>query len=120
MYKRRVVGYIISILLAIVLSGILATIVSYTLGYLIYSAVSPQLHRDAEEALSILGFGFLMSLLLTLLSIVPSYLLSMRLGVYLREKRGWEIRHPRRLFLVSLLLIAAAFFALIAWSGVSV
>lgn len=47
------------------------------------------------------------------LSIIFSYTISMRLAVYLREKRGWEIRHPRKLFLVSLLLVATTSFALL-------
>lgn len=45
-----------------------------------------------------IGYSFF----LAPLGLIPAYFISMKLASFLREKYGWPLRHPRRLFLLAL------------------
>lgn len=99
-------------LLLILVNLIITLSVSITSGVLgwFLAIIVPPVFLGKEHFAGLGGLQFmvlavLVSFVFILLSFVISYLLSLRLSRYLREKRGWEIRHPRKIFLFSVLIL---------------
>lgn len=78
------------------------------IGFLTASILVRILPPDLTSGLGILPWATLSGLVgltFAFLSFFVSYSFSMRLAVYLREKRGWKIMHPRRTFLLVVLAL---------------
>lgn len=63
--------------------------------------------RDSLDEHQTFGVGLIsvwIGWILSPLSLIPSYFICMKMAKWLREKRGWPIYHPRKLFAISILL----------------
>lgn len=92
---------LISLLTTLFIEATVWVILALSLAFVI-SKVFSEVRTEGEGGLLILSIVFWATPILLGIGVIPAYLVSMHLAKYLREKHGWEIKHPRRLFLVSL------------------
>lgn len=78
------------------------TIISLAILMLILSEIALKGNYGNEGGFMEAVYVTAIPVILSPLAVIPAYFLSMRLAEYLREKHGWEIKHPRRLFIVAL------------------
>lgn len=90
--------FVVNSLIYIASSAVLTLVVM-----LIASRTISGLESDALSTLAVAVGSMFFAMLLATLSLLPSYFICMKLARYLREKRGWPIDRPRRLFAYSLL-----------------
>lgn len=105
--KRESITFTIFTLLVALINLIVIPTVTSVLILRLLGFLSPVLRTSGEDALVAAGVALWLLPLMALMTFPISYLLSMRLAVYLREKRGWEIRHPRRMFALAMLILLA-------------
>jgi NADH:ubiquinone oxidoreductase subunit 5 (subunit L)/multisubunit Na+/H+ antiporter MnhA subunit len=71
-------------------------------------------NEDGDTTIGVVIGSIWLSWVLSPLSLMPAYLTSMRLVESLRIKRGWNIVHPRRLFLYSVVSLVGMIISLFA------
>lgn len=93
---------IIICLTLLVVPTLILPITLFALKWILFGNTQP----SGEGSFLLLALGAWGFLLTLPVAFIISYLICMKLTVYLREKRGWgNLHHPRRLFLTSFLIL---------------
>lgn len=67
-------------------------------------SLSGILQTEGLRELGMLIVIVIIALVLSPLSLIPSFFICMKMAKWLREKHNWPIYHPRKLFALSILL----------------
>ena len=97
-------------ILAIIIFFLTLSVSLLSLGFIV-KKYNPSGEDIAMDFVGAAALSFWLSALSVLLSLIPSYKITLSLAK-LFEKRGWKIENPGRLFFFSLLLLLILFFGL--------
>lgn len=105
---------VLVLLLTVVTEIIVWLVLAFGL-FFITGYIFPEVRTEGEGGLMILAIAIWATPVLLGLGLIPAYFISMKIAEWLRQKRGWPLRHPRRLFLLALaipiifLILSSAF-----------
>lgn len=117
MKKSQLLLAILSNTLIIFLTGIVAGITVFMVTLLFFKFVISKSAFTGEGGITAVFLPIWLTILALPLSLIPAYFLSMKLSIYLREKHGWPLTHPRRLFILSVLIPVTLLLVVLAVLG---